>query len=152
MLASTNLLLRQSYLTKCNVYHLKVTNLKWLFHRGWGLLKWVGRKHVVMIQIYSLFTFATLAAVTTFIITSVLGLVTSTICWCLLFVFSFSRFGLSNRFDTEFPSVLTGKVPSLFSLRPLPPLALQSHSLSVHFQVGRIKQWKPQWFYCSFGP
>ena len=50
----------------------------------------------------------------------------------------FFRFGLSNRFDTEFPSILTGKVQSPFSF-----LALQGcRLLSVHFQVGRIKQLK----------
>lgn len=33
------------------------------------------------------------------------------------FSFLFSRFGLSNKFDTEFPSVLTGKVSqSLYQL------------------------------------
>lgn len=49
----------------------------------------------------------------------------------------FCRFGLSNRFDTEFPSVLTGKVQLLF----FQALSLQTHKLlSVQFQVGRIKQ------------
>lgn len=52
-------------------------------------------------------------------------------------VFVFCRFGLSNRFDTEFPSVLTGKVQLLF----FQALSLQTHKLlSVQFQVGRIKQ------------
>lgn len=62
-----------------------------------------------------------------------------TVCCC------FFRFGLSNKFDTEFPSVLTGKVQFSFSFMPF------SQCLSVQFQVGRIKQLKPQWFYCSFG-
>lgn len=35
---------------------------------------------------------------------------------CVLTSFVFFRFGLSNRFDTEFPSVLTGKVHLLFSV------------------------------------
>lgn len=34
--------------------------------------------------------------------------------YLLCFVLFFFRFGLSNRFDTEFPSVLTGKVQLLF--------------------------------------
>lgn len=62
----------------------------------------------------------------------------------LTFCLSFSRFGLSNRFDTEFPSVLTGKVQFLYSCT--------SFLLFVQFQVGRINQLKPQWFNCSFGP
>lgn len=68
------------------------------------------------------------ATLTVFIITSAINR-----------LYFFPRFGLSNRFDTEFPSVLTGKVLS-FYYDFFPPLALQSRGLSVHFQVGRIKQ------------
>lgn len=92
----------------------------------------------VMIQICVL-TFTNIATVTMLIVTSVIRLFILTICLCFVVFF---RFGLSNRFDTEFPSVLTGKVLSLFYFFPL---ALQSCSLlSVHFQVERIKQLKPQ--------